>query len=93
MRGLTIATLLAVALFACQKQKVYPPPVYQRPSLPDWEAPLPEGDPLDTLDLSGEWVEEPSGLGGAAPVEQRSAPSQTAPNAGDPSEKHPHPGE
>jgi hypothetical protein len=62
-----MGALLALAFFACRGHKHYPPPIYQKPTLPKWEPPPPEGDPLDTLDLSGEWVQEPPGMGGAGP--------------------------
>lgn len=52
--------LVGLALVGCHtKTKQLPPPVYKTPPLPAWEAPPPEEDPVDALDLEGEWVEGP----------------------------------
>jgi len=60
--------LLLLLLCACAGRSGprLPPPQYEKPVLPDWEAPEPEPDPLDAIEADGEWVTEP-GAGGAAP--------------------------
>lgn len=79
------ATLFFLSVFgsACASRPHLPPPTYEHPSLPAWEAPPPPVDPLDSIDESGDWAEAPaeeeSSSGTAVPDEDPSKGAEVEP--------------
>lgn len=64
-----LVMLVLTCAGGCATRPALPPPTYQEPTLPPWEAPPPAADPLDATFADGEWVSEPSVESGE-PVDQ-----------------------
>jgi|GEM_PF-3135195 len=56
--GLMLVALSSVA--SCAPRRALAPPTYQEPTLPAWEEPPAQPDPLEAIEAAGEWVEDPS---------------------------------
>lgn len=56
--GLMMVALSSLA--SCAPRRALAPPTYQEPTLPAWEEPTAQPDPLDAIEAAGEWVEDPS---------------------------------
>lgn len=84
--GVPLLTLLALACGGgAERPRHLPPPEYERPELPPWEAEQPS-DPLDGAILEGEWVEEPPEPEPPATAPTAEPPAADPPAAGSPGE-------
>lgn len=75
--GALALTLVTAACASDAKRSKLPPPVYEQPTLPPWQAPEAE-DPEGSLDGGGEWVDGPP-PGTTTPGEPAMKPTDGAP--------------
>lgn len=87
--GVPLLTLLALACGGgAERPRHLPPPEYERPELPPWEAEQPS-DPLDGAILEGEWVEEPPEAEPPATAPTAEPPAADPPAADPPAAESP----